>query len=430
MNERIELISFYTDLINKLKSVTTIVELRPKLINNENDYFKDDFDFIINEKDLFSILDCIYTLSKNNGINFQLLQSKPNKKLFKFFISDDEKSAIIIELWTKVELVHKGGLRYINSGEILELFDKIDKSILLTAIYITHLYYKNKNIFTEENKFRFNKYLDDLEHFPASESAFMLQSTLRALKSKKIELKKANEIAVDFLLDYKLLNKNYWFPKGKIIRKCIKLIKIIKHKIFILDKITPIIGPDGVGKGVITEKGMPKSGRWTSLRFKALFRLPYIYDLRLRIIPQQEKLEKNILDEKILYYIFFTSFMVIRILPFLKRKKRILLDRYFIDYYARPIRNADVNNKPKKIQFYKLIFKLTPIPSSVIFLGCKTHSLKIRKDELPELSVNYLQNLYYEFILLKSVPEILFVSTENSIETSSLILNKTLEKLK
>ena len=186
-----------------------------------------------------------------------------------------------------------------------------------------------------------------------------------------------------------------------------------------MKKITPIIGPDGVGKGSVSEKSFFKLRNWSHFRFKQLYRIKLIYKLRLSFqkIGKKEPLNKS--DEKIGYYIFFVAFLTIRFLGIIIKSNRILLDRYFMDYFAKPIRYLDKNQSPTKISFIKFCFSLPTVSNHSVFLGCSDTSLISRKNELPIISVNYLQKLNCEFIVYKKPLKVLFISTENQIDITS-----------
>src|SRR5699024_7706214 len=294
------------------------------------------------------------------------------------------------------------------------------KEEILSLIYITHLYHKQKDVFSEENQYRFKIFLKALEKNKTDFSKEIIQ-LLEKIKSQEISLQKANLKAIEILK-----TKGISFQKEKF--PIIKLyLKAIKNRVFHLYRTIPIVGPDGVGKGIVSENSLIKLQNWTSFKFKDLYRMRIFYKHIILRFFNPKDLKKNKLDEKLGYYIFIISSLSIHILPIYLRGKKVLLDRYYLDYYATPIRYLNKNEKPKKLKAYKLLLFLTPIPQKMIFMGCKNQTLAERKNELSNTAITYLQKLYIEFILKKRIPEILFISTENPVKTSTKVMTKFIE---
>lgn len=118
-----------------------------------------------------------------------------------------------------------------------------------------------------------------------------------------------------------------------------------------------------------------------------------------------------------------------RFMVFFKPGKKILLDRYFMDFFAIPMRSLKEGHQPKKIKLYKTLLFLTPVPNYAVFLGCKDTSLISRKNELPIDAVSFLQKINCEFISKKKLPQTLFISTENKMEISSKVLHDYLKTI-
>lgn len=406
----------YKGIINEINTQTDIIQLRPKLTPNLASYFTGDIDFMIKSKDFKIVLSIIYKYCKNHRINFYLDQKSVNKKRFEFFIENHDQTCLILEFWTAVEITENNERKSLNVASIFKAIKdkKICKEEVLALIYITHLHHKNKNIFSEENKYRFKVFIDDLEKDT-------IAIILTELKRNNITLEEANKKAL-LLLDQFGLKKQSSFKF-----KCNLYEKKVSQKFWNVKNITPILGPDGVGKGSISDKALSELKNWKPHRFKQLYRLKKIYKLRLIFMPNWRSQPKNKLDERLSYYIFITasiSFQLLRLL----NKQNILLDRYFLDYFGTPIRYIKTGKKPEKIKLYRFMMTLTPTPNKMVFLGCKNESLKERKNELDDDSVEFLQKIYIDFITSKNINKMLFISTENNINSSSNNLYEFLNK--
>lgn len=418
--EKDRLKSFWIKLLKSLKNETNILALRPKLLSIDDDYFKGDFDFIIEEEEFGTALQMIYKNAKESGVNFILNQKALNKKLFKFFITDIEGTCLTVEFWTAVEYAENKYKKAFLVNSIFRMIDvdKISSTEVLIYIYITHLYYKNKDVFSQENQYRFTVFIEEISINENSEAVKLL----RDIKKKNISIKEANTIAISLLKNNGIKSSSAFVQRYKL------LSKKVKNKIVNLKKVIPVVGPDGVGKGSISEASLISLHDFISFRYKQLYRLNKIYALRLLLLFSNKKEQKNKLDERIPYYIFFTSFLSFQVLRYVKRNKVILMDRYFIDYFATPIRYLKKGEKPKKLFWYRLLLFLTPVPNKMIFMGCSDLSLINRKNELPLESVKFMEHINCEFIERKKMTEILFISTENSIENSSYVMKSFLVK--
>lgn len=402
------LLGFFERLKKELPSRISFLQLRPKRLTSAADNFQGDFDYLIRKKDLPVLLDWVYEQCKNSGINFEFQQKFRNKKKFIFFIS--EELSLTLEFWVNIEFTSGGITRYFSGESIFKSFSSgVNKHEILALIYITHLYHKQKNVFSAENSFRFSEFKKAFFNKDISESVRILQE----LQKKEISLEAANERAITALKSHGIRDNRNDFLKLKFIAERVWI------KLFYLHQTVPVVGPDGVGKGIVSENTITIMPKWTSFRFKDLYRMRIFYKhLVLRFFSRKDE-PKNKLDERIGYYIFFVALASIRTLPVYLWRKKVLLDRYYLDYYATPIRYLEGNQEPKKMRLYKLMLFLTPVPMKMVFMGCRDESLQERKNELPMVSVHYLQDLYIEFILAKKIPRMLFLSTENPIDIST-----------
>ncbi len=410
-----ELLAFFDNLKEKLVSNIQMLALRPKLVSDVTSSFTGDFDFIIRKKDVYPALSLIYDFCKNSGVNFTLHQTYKNKRVFKFFTSASENRCITIELWTAVEFTQTGVTKSFASDAIFDAIDAkhVSATELLALIYITHLHHKKKNIFSEENIYRFAVFTKSLHNTENLLNNGETATLLQMIGDRELPLETANENALQLLRKIGLKTSN------SLVKDSAYFLFRLNRKLFNLTKVVPVVGPDGVGKGSVSDQALAKLANWVSFRYKALYRIRKVYKARKLLIRNYNNKPDNMLDEQINHYILFTSFLTIRLLPLVKKEKRILLDRYFLDYLATPIRYLKEGANPRRIPFYGTMLRLTPTPNSMVFMACKTSSLAERKNELSDVSIDFLQHLYCEFILKKRIPVVLFLSTENEMEQSS-----------
>lgn len=419
------LLDFFEDFKQEISdSKLAVVSLRPKHTPTFESHFTDDFDFMIKKRDFYSILNMIYELSKNMGVNFTLNQKKDIKKRFEFFINANKSPKLVLEFWTAIEYSIYNTKKVFTAESIFNKLkgSQISKPEILSFIYITHLFHKQKNIFSDENKFRFDYFLDYLanqETLLQNQSVFEL---LRGIQNESIPIGRANQKAIRQLEKIGLQNKR--IPKISLKRFLYK----VGNKLFVLNRVIPMLGPDGVGKGSVAHNTLNSVDlkNIDFFPFKWLYRVKFLYPLRLLFLANKKNAPKNKLDERLGYYVFFTAVLILPMVLLRRRKKKLLMDRYFIDYYGRPIRYLKNHQKPGRLKFYDILLKLTPKPNQMVFLGCKDSSLIERKNELPLMSVDFLQGLNCEFIVKKKIPKVLFLSTENEIESTSPILNRYL----
>lgn len=427
-NERVyqqkRLMTAFRNFMETITQQVRIIQLRPKYTPSLAANFEGDFDYIIRASDFNTALQIIYETCKNNGINFVLYQKSLHKKRFEFFTDKKEDCCLILEFWTAVEYSRNKHQKAFCISSIFEAVDtrQLTENELLILLYITHLYHKNKNVYSEENQYRISVLLADNKSVDKDQT--QPNEILKAINNQEISLEKANELSIRLLNDAGISALNTFYLKYKL------FFKKLWRRLFNLKRITPVVGPDGAGKGSIAEQTLHRRKGWISFRFKKLYRMRVPYRLRLALLNEPKIQPRNKRDEKIGYYIFFVVSGMIRALPLAKPGKNILMDRYFIDYYASPIRAINKGEHPRKLSGYKSLLFLTPTPNKMVFMGCRTSSLKERKNELSDRAVVFLQALYCEFISRKKPSKTLFLATENPLEQTSMILSSFLQENK
>ncbi|MEX0780247.1 MAG: hypothetical protein WD491_12050 [Balneolales bacterium] len=410
-------------ILTSLKTNEVPVEiLRPKLIRNDQEVLSGDYDFIMSEEGFNEVLSIIYKHCKKNGLHFILNQKKPFKKVFSLFV-DESSSCITYEFWPHIEFSLSNSsfkTAYISSKALLNSTAyRYNKAVVMTCIFITHLYYKSKDIGSAENRYRYAWYRSKLTHNnPINQRA---KKILDGLFSGTQSKKQSNEKALLLLDELKITSSwpgGYRFKKLRY--RTARRLRITTHKVI------PMIGPDGVGKGSIQDYAFKQIKESHSpYRFKDLYRKKRAYRYILKFYKRSNQNPRNRIDEKVVHYIFWMSLFAFSGLD-TNTRKYLLMDRYFTDYLATPLRFVESACPPEIIKFYSLYLYLIPTPQMLVWLGCKDESLIERKNELALISVRKLEQIYTDFICKKVIPLTLFLSTEQPQEVTSQILVKKL----
>ena len=141
-----------------------VVLLRPKKFG-KYESFEGDYDFLYRRDSIQKIISVIHALCKDEGVHFEVNQKAMAKCLITLFVEVNSEG-IVMEFWPHIELKSgKKDLKSLISSEAIfnSKLMEANRPALLCLIYITHLYHKNKDIFTEENVWRFNEYRSSLE---------------------------------------------------------------------------------------------------------------------------------------------------------------------------------------------------------------------------------------------------------------------------
>lgn len=394
-----------------------VVLLRPKQID-EHHCFEGDYDFLVQKNAFKDVLAVIHKTCKDNGVHFELIQSYLYKTVVKIFYERDGKP-VTLEFWPHVELsVDIFSVKTWSRVKAEALFNlplmHKNQTALLGLIYITHLYHKHKDIRSEENKWRFTQFTTELKNNSDDISKRLIE-LLNSISSGKTSLRQANAESL-------LLLKKAGVTQHPLRANLARITKKITGKARLsTNRIIPVLGPDGSGKGVIQNAVLEdQPANSAHIRFKELYRVYPFYNARIRLIKNRKTQPYNQLDESMLNYIFWISLFSLTVLLLRTRSKTIIMDRYFTDYFAGPIRYL-AENKPEPVFFYRLYLVLAPTPGKLAVLGCKDETLKQRKNELTDIAVRTLESLTYDFVTKKRVPYSLFLSTERPINETTEI---------
>lgn len=93
------------------------------------------------------------------------------------------------------------------------------------------------------------------------------------------------------------------------------------------------------------------------------------------------------------------------------------MDRYFYDYLAKDVRSP--SQPLQKIAAYEVLSCLVPRPAKLVVASCATQVIRARKDEMQAASIDALYDLYLDQACRSRIPEVLFCSTQQTIEQAA-----------
>ncbi len=412
------------------KNNLPIVELRPKEKDITNSY-RGDHDYFLNPKFLRCVLGCINAICIRNQVSYIFKQSKTSKYRFELI---GEQGRIILELWPVLELTVSQdrhlGYRIITWSAIEEELSVSTgnsniKDITYSLIYITHLYYKKKNLAADEVQNRLSIFQNRIKD-SSNELQHVARDTIKLLESLqngKTCIRNANAHAIQLINELSVKNASFLKSQYEKWRHRFHYWSTVK-----LCNLIPIVGPDGSGKSTLifeTTSEYGSKSKKNSIRFKSIFMLSPSYKWNLRRLKRAHRnLKKNKIDEYMINTILITSLFVFTAFFILRRlifARKTLIDRYFYDYLLVPLRNK---GKPKRIPFYRLYTFLIPATRHLVVLNCTTDQILMRKKELSEESISALMNLYLDQIVKKRIPKTLFCHTGEDLSRNKAHLAK------
>jgi thymidylate kinase len=196
--------------------------------------------------------------------------------------------------------------------------------------------------------------------------------------------------------------------------------------------IIPIIGPDGVGKSTLLDELIPKLEEKVFFkRFKKVVRHSILYNIF-------HPLNKNSVRKKIgkksiknqhddMHYLLciiggLTAYPYL-ILQSLFKKKIVLLDRFFYDYF---FENISLLNKPTNLRKnWKFLLKIIPSTYFLIHLDAEAKTILSRKEELLEDDIIQYRKLSFSLYLEKPSVIYLYINTALEIEQCQNIVLDT-----
>ncbi len=400
--------------------------LRPKHIDKKEDYFTGDYDFIVKKSDFLSILKLFHEICKQAGINFELIKKNPRKwriELFHYYGS----SRIVYEFWFSIDLFDlHGDLKkpaYVPTENIFAISEyESNRTEVLACFYMTHLLFKDCDVEEPEQVYRLDWFIEKLKACPGDRQAVV--TMLRELRQGQKTAFDAGRLALKQLAVFGLapLRFNAKTERIKLLGR--RLARGLRPK-----RILPVIGTDGTGKGTITELALRDSpDLFVTYRFKNLFRKSFVYRRCYKYF-YRAKLEKNLADEKMLPLILLLGILKWNLFRWFHLSKVVIVDRYFVDYLARGIRIGADDREPMKVACFEPFSRLIPITRGLFVFSCSTPTIHSRKRELSERSIQFMENLYLEFVCKQPFQWVMFLSTETERHPAADAIARKVKRL-
>jgi hypothetical protein len=392
-------------------------ELRPRSRSFE-EALSGDYDFVVNPEHLPRIVKVIFDKCIEHGVHFTFDARALNKRVIRLVLKG---SVIIIEAWLNVELAGPGGRR--DRREIpgaslsreLRSLSEDDAQALKAAIYLTHLYYKSKNIAEPLQQQRFRFFRNALSSSPLIETSGadaakkrLREAYDRLLQNGGHSSAAANRDGIAYLEARGLSPIRRRFPRFR---------RRLRGDGSMMRPIVPLIGPDGVGKTYLCENLVSEApAALRHLRYKRFFRnLEYKYLIScLKWIFRNE--EFNQLDERISGYVVIKSTLasIGWSLVLRWRGKTLFVDRYAWDYLFTGIRR--VQEPPTRIRMHRLFLWMIPRPNKCVVLMCGAQTILRRKAELDEDRILFVYNEYIRHVASGRAQSTFFCNSEMAYE--------------
>jgi hypothetical protein len=392
-------------------------ELRPRDKSFE-EVFCGDYDFVVNSNDLGAIIQKFIDACVTHGVHLVVVGTALNKRVLRLVKRGRQ---IVVELWLSVEMAGTGGLadRRQISGTTLTaaLGNRGDDeaNAIRAAIYLTHLYYKNKAISHPLQQRRLKFFREVLIAASASGteegSAAKKRLTMsyhRILSNDGADLAAANRDALAYLVEQGLSPAR---------RRLLTLRRSLNRDWGLVKRIVPVMGPDGSGKTYLCKYLLTENPeRRAHFPYKQFFRnRDYKFLIRgLRAIFKGE--EKNQLDERIAHYVIAKSTLVSLWWSLLlsMRSNTLFVDRYGWDYLFTGIRG--VNRPPARIRMHSVFLRMIPRPSKCIIMIGRTETILARKLELEEQQIAFIYGEYINYVADGRARRVFFCNTEMDYE--------------
>ncbi len=409
-----------------------LVPIRPKALNDE-EAFVGDYDFLASEEAIIPLLQTLFDMAAAECLNFTVNQTKFGKTKLSIYDSVDSRS-ITVEIWTHLEVKERGCLRYIFYEDIEPHIRKEPCGAyafgpeIEALYYLSHLKTKSKNLVAVEVQARLAYYkatVQDQVDLVALYERLQRDTTLRDEIATC-----ANHILMEKCI---LFCKRNTEKRARAFRRyrAAKQWRLYSRWLRLL-RITPVLGPDGVGKTSLIKALKRKTrSRVYYYRFKKLFRHNWIYQFSRAVLKRRlpKTFQKNQYDDiygKWLLTIARFRYPLLVVLSLVTRRF-YFCDRFFHDLL---IENARFQHKEAGLRSnWEHLLRKTPGTFWLIQLDAPNTVILSRKQELTEQAIDAYRSSIFEMYLEKPSVVYSYVSTALPLEQCSAALTHSAASL-
>lgn len=392
------------------------VELRPRFRDMET-AFSGDYDYLMDGTRFEEIVRMFFSVCLSHGVTFQVLRRSTFKHKVILFGAGTKR--IIFEFWPHAELTtdsHGKGESFLAYKDFVLARAAGLAEETLALLFISHLFYKKKDLSNEQNQWRLREFTKRMEQVAEADDqaalfAGKVGELLAGIISGDTSLVEANRKAIELMAE-----GNIQLASCGMAKRARKMADLRRSVNGLGGRIVPCVGPDGSGKtyfiSAVMELVKEHTIKATTLRFKNLFRRNKIYSHINKRYRTPRDLAKNNADEKLAHLVgwFALPAYCWQILTSLKMKA-VFMDRFFLEFMVRGYRE---NAAIKEIKAYSLLCKLIPEPRKMIVLTASDELIFSRKAELSSASIEDFYSRYISFVVERKVPNVLFLYTQRS----------------
>jgi len=407
-------------LLDSLKSLektkANIFELRPRT-KSMPEALSGDYDYVIDPCDTTKIIKHFLSACTNHKVHLEFISTDANKRIIKLIQNGNH---ITVELWLNIELAGPAGPkdpRQISGAEICRLLNTQDNNkaeTIKAALYLTHLYYKGKNLEAPLQQHRLAYFQDILsskkERYnkdcsgPQKKIKDMYDMIMQCSEA---DIAEANREALSFL-------KKQGLSSTRIKRPMLRTLNLDRH---LISHVVPFMGPDGSGKTYVVNKLVHDEPHYLShLPYKKMFRNKD-YTFLIRVLKKIYKRDsQNQLDERASGYVVIKSSVVCVLWSLLHKRHRKLLivDRYAWDFVLKGIRLKD--RAARRIWMHGIFIRMIPRPRKCIIMVAQNETIQSRKNELSNEQIAFVYDQYINNVANARCRRAFFCCSENEYE--------------
>lgn len=423
-------LSFFKELLDTLAQKKIVMaSLRYKPLE-ERVAFSGDYDFITSEENIDAILETLFSQATEARFNFVINRVKYGKIVISLFGTSDARP-IVLEIWTYLEVRFEKTLSYLFWEDVephIICREEMGYTLSLefeALYYISHLKTKKKDLTLPLIRERLDYYSEVLkEGYPEYRQWY------KALAEDSSLLGEIGTRANNALVEKKILFTAREREKAGMAKRL--RLRISMHRIYSQwlrwMKITPVVGPDGVGKTSLIEALKKRSrSKIKYYRFKNLYRHNLLYQLSFPFLNRklETAVAKNQFDDIYgawLVTIASLRFPLLALITLLGRRF-FFSDRFFHDLILQDTRFPE--KKARLRGNWKALLKKTPRTFWFLHLDAPTEVVLSRKQELNGDAIDCYRREVFRMYLEKPSRIYSYINTANSIETCGEVLMKT-----